>query len=273
MLEQTRSPLQIRGFAAPLLRPLPTILTYVNLSANAGHSGNSVGRRQFTVHVRAFKVMLVALTRSARIPSDATGPLLRRCQDLERAGFWDLRDLLTGFLEELQALHKGFGPLLKDAAREQAAHLGRLFRSETGPSRLIAVYNDQTKFLEKKLLAKLVDDCWYEGDSQHENDGLSWLTSCDLVLLVSSDTPIRKDIEQAVQKAQVPTLVLFDHGKAKETQSMAALRTEHLYRQNGHRVLRGPFASVRLYQAIDSCLVRHLLGQEALLPSMEAVTS
>jgi len=273
MYEKARSPLPIKGLAAPLLRPLPTILTYVNLTANAGNGGSSAGRRLFTVHLRAFKAILVALTRSVNIPDEDIRPLLNRCQDLQSAGFWDLSELLAGFMKELQGLHAGCGQLLKDAAKEQKDDLGRLFRAETGPSRLVAVYNDQTWPMAEKLNAKLVDGCWYDSECRHENDGSSWLGSTDLVLLVSGESPVRPDIQKAVKLEKVAALVLKDTGTAKTQQNMAALRTEHLYRQGGHRVLRGPFAPIRLYQAIDGCLVRQLLGQKAVLPSMEAVSS
>ncbi len=273
MYEQARSPLKIKGLAAPLLRPLPTILTYVNLTANAGNGRSSTGRRQFTVHLRAFKAILIALTRSAKIPDEKIRPLLNRCQDLQSAGFWDLSELLAGFMKELQGLHSGYSQLLKDAAKEQNEHLGQLFRAETGPSRLVAVYNDQTWPMAEKLNAKLVDGCWYDSESRHENDGFSWLGSTDLVLLVSGESPVRSDIEKAVKLGETAAMVLKDTGPANTQQNMAALRTEHLYRKGGHRVLRGPFAPIRLYQAIDGCLVRQLLGQEAVLPLMEAVSS
>ena len=273
MYEKARPPLPIKGLAAPLLRPLPTILTYVNLTANAGIGGNSAGRRLFTVHLRAFKAILIALSRSAKIPEERIRPLLNRCQDLQNAGFWDLSDLLAGFMKELQGLHEGNSQLLKDAAKEQSERLGQLFRAETGPSRLVAVYNDQTWPLAEKLNTKLVDGCWYDSESHHENDGLDWLPSADLVLLVSGESPLRPDIGKAVIQGNVAALVLKEPGPVKSIQNMAALRTEHLYRQGGHRVLRGPFAPIRLYQAIDGCLVRQLLGQEAVLPSMEAISS
>jgi hypothetical protein len=273
MFGKARPPLPIKGLAAPLLRPLPTIFTYVNLTANSGTGGNSAGRRLFTVHLRAFKAILIALTRSAQISDERIRPLLNRCQDLQNVSFWDLSDLLNGFMKELQGLHEGLSPLLKAAAKEQNERLGQLFRAETGPSRLVAVYNDQTWPMAEKLNAKLVDGCWYDSESRHENDGLGWLKSVDLVLLVSGELPIRLDIEKAVKQEKVAALVLKDTGPANIQQNMAALRTEHLYHQAGHRVLRGPFAPVRLYQAIDGCLVRQLLGQPAVLPSLEAVTS
>jgi hypothetical protein len=273
MYEQARSPLPIKGLAAPLLRPLPTVLTYVKLTANAGNGGSTAGRRLFSINLRAFKAILIALTRSARISEEKIRPLLNRCRDLQEAGFWDLSDLLTGFIAELQGLHQENGSILKETAKKEDKRLGKLYRAETGPTRLVAVFNDQTWAGADKLMAKLVDGCWYDCESRHEHEGLNLFDEKDLILIVSGEAAVRPDIEQAVQQAQLPALVLKDAGPAKQPQNMAALRTEHLYRQGGHRVLRGPFANIRLYQAIDACLVRHLLGKKVALPSLEAVTS
>lgn len=273
MYEQARSPVPIKGLAAPLLRPLPTILTYVKLTANAGNGGGTAARHLFSVHLRAFQAILIALNRSAHLPDEMIRSLLRKCRDLQQAGFWDLSDLLADFMKDLQDLHQGQSLNLKEAAKLQRERLDELFRAETGPTRLVAVHNDQTWPSADKLRAKLVHDCWYLSQSRHENDGLGPLEAGDMVLLVSGESPVRPDIEKAVQQSKAAALVVKETGKSNTTQNMAALRTEHLYRQGGLRVLRGPLAPIRLFQAIDGGLVRHLLDKKTALPSLEAVTS
>lgn len=273
MYEQARSPVPIKGLAAPLLRPLPTILTFVKLTANAGNGGGTAARHLFTVHLRAFQAILIALSRSAHLPDEVIRSLLRRCQDLQQARFWDLSDLLADFMKELHDLHQGQSGNLKEAAKMKRERLGELFRAETGPTRLVAVHNDQTWPVASKLRSKLIQGCWYRSQSRHEKDGLGRVEATDMVLLVSGESAVRPDIEKAVQQSKAAALVLKETATANARQNMAALRTEHLYRQSGLRVLRGPLAPIRLYQAIDGGLVRHLLDKKTALPSLEAVTS
>ena len=130
MLDSKTSPLPIRGMAAPLLRPLPAIFTFANHAVRSGYGGSAAGRRVFTAHLRAFRAILVSLTRSAGIRDATIRPLLNLCENLAGAGFWEMPDNLVNFRRELQRLHKQHSRLLKDAAREQSGQLRHLFRSK-----------------------------------------------------------------------------------------------------------------------------------------------
>ena len=266
MYEQTMAPLPIKGLAAPLLRPLPTIFTYATYAAKTGFDGSPAARSMFTVHLRAFRVMLVALARSAGLPDVAIRRLIDRCDDLADDGFWNMPGNLDGFKVELQLLHKEHSRPLKEAARGLSGRLRYLFRVETGPCGLMIVHNDQTWPHAETLCAKLVDGCWYDCVTSHEDDGPGQLQGADLVLLVVGESAIRPDFEVAVENANLPILVLAGGDLVGDRENMAALRIQHHYRDSGHTVLCGPLAAIRLYQAIDGCRVRRLLGQESFLP-------
>ncbi|MEN8008662.1 MAG: hypothetical protein ABFS42_16755 [Candidatus Krumholzibacteriota bacterium] len=274
MFEGSVTPLPIKGMAAPLLRPLPAIITYATFEIKAGYGGSPAARSIFTSHLRAFRAMLIALARSAGLPDTAIRRLISRCEDLKGAGFWDLPGILAGFKADLQLLHEDHGKSLKEAAREQSGRLRDLFRVETGPCRIVTIHNDETEQLAAALCAKLVDGCWYDCETSHENEGSGRLQDADLVLLVAGESPIRPDFEAAVDQAGLPHLVLFGGGRGGDRENMAALRTEHHYRDRGYVVLRGPLAPLRLYQAIDGCRIRRLLKQETFSPEpTEIVTA
>jgi len=274
MYEQTMAPLPIKGLAAPLLRPLPTIFTYATYAAKTGYDGSPAARSIFTAHLRAFRVMLVALARSAGLPDVAIRRLIDRCDDLADDGFGDMPGNLDGFKVELQLLHQEHSRPLKEAARELSGRLRNLFRVETGPCRLLTVHNDETRPYAETLCAKLVEGCWYDCATSHEDDGPGRLQDADLVLLVAGESPIRPDFEVTVENANLPMLVLAGGGLVGDWDNMVALRIQHHYRDNGHTVLCGPLAAIRLYQAIDGCRVRRLLEQESFSPGpIEAVTA
>ncbi len=262
MYEQTIAPLPIKGLAAPLLRPLPAIFTFANQAAKTGYDGSPAARRLFTAHLRAFRVMLVALTRSAGLPDVAIRRLIYRCEDLADDRFWDMSGNLAGFKGELQLLHEDHSRPLKEAGRELSGRLRNLFRVETGSCRLVTVHNEQTRPLAEALCAKLVDGCWYDCAISHQNDGPGRLQDADLVLLVAGESPSRSDFEKAAENANLPILVLAGGSLVGDRKNMSALRTEHHYRDSGHTVLCGPLATIRLYQAIDGCRMRRLLEQE-----------
>ena len=160
MNDQAMPPMPIKGLATPLLRPLPTIFTYATYADSDGHDGSAAARRMFTAHLRAFNVMLVALTRSAGLPDVAARPLLYRSDNLAGAGYWEMSGKLSGFKAELQLLHEEHGRLLKEAAREQIDRLRHLFQVETGPCRVVSLHNAQTWQLAETVCAQLVDGCW-----------------------------------------------------------------------------------------------------------------
>ena len=274
MIEQTMAPLPIKGLAAPLLRPLPTIFTFATQAAQTGYDGSPVARSIFTAHLRAFRAMLVALARSAGLPDVAIRRLIYRCEDLAGDRFWDMSGNLAGFKGELQLLHEDHSTPLKEAARELSGRLRYLFRDETGPCRLMTVHNEQTRPLAETLCAKLVDGCWYDCAISHEDDGPGRLQDADLVLLLAGESPIRPDFEAAVENANLPVLILAGGSLVCGKKNMPALRTEHHYRDSGHTVLCGPLAAIRLYQAIDGCRMRRLLEQETVSPGpTEPVTT
>ena len=274
MYEQSMAPLPIKGLAAPLLRPLPTIFTFATQAAQTGYDGSPAARSIFTAHLRAFRVMLVALARGACLPDEAIRRLIYRCEDLAGDRFWDMSGNLAGFKGELQLLHEDNSQPLKEAARELSGRLRYLFRVETGPCRLMTVHNDQTRPVAETLCAKLADGCWYDCATSHEDDGPGRLQDADLVLLVVGESPIRPDFEAAVENANLPILVLPGGSMVDDRKNMPALRTEHHYRNSGHKVLCGPLAAIRLYQAIDGCRMCRLLGQETFSPGpTETVTT
>ena len=274
MFDQAMPPMPIKGLAAPLLRPLPTIFTYATHADSIDCYGSAAARRIFTTHLRAFRAMLVAMTRSAGLPDVVVRSLLYRCENLAEAGYWEMSGKLSGFKTELQLLHEEHSRPLKEAAREQMGRLRHLFRVETGPCRVVSLHNEETWQLAETLCSKLVEGCWYDCETSHEGHGSGWLQDADLVLLVPGETPIRPDIEAALENANLPVLVLAGGNLVCNPKNMAALRTEHHYRDSGHAVLCGPLAPIRLYQAIDGCRVRRMLGQEMFSPGMrEPVTT
>ena len=274
MYEQAMPPMPIKGLAAPLLRPLPTIFTYATYADSSGYGGSAAARRMFTTHLRAFNVMLVALARSAGLPDAAVRRLIYRSENLAGAGYWEMSGKLSGFKAELKLLHEEHSRLLKEAAREHIGRLRHLFRGETGPCRVVSLHNDETWQLAETLCSKLVEGCWYDCQTSHQDHGSGWLQDADLVLLVPGESPIRPDIEAALENANLPVLVLAGGNLVCNPKNMAALRTEHHYRDSGHAVLCGPLAPIRLYQAIDGCRVRRMLGQEMFSPGMrEPVTT
>ena len=274
MYHQAMPPLPINGLTAPLLRPLPTIFNYATLAARNDYDVFAGARSIFTAHLRAFRVMLVALARSAGLPHVSIQRLIYRCEDLADAGFWEMSGNLAGFKAELQLLHEEHGRLLREAARKQSGRLRNLFRVETGPCRLMTVHNDQTWSMAADLCAKLADGCWYDCETSHEDHGPGLLQDADLVLLVAGESPIRPDFEVAVENANLPILVLAGGGLVGDRKNMAVLRTEHHYRDSGHTVLCGPMTAIRLYQAIDGCRVRRMMEQETFSPGpMETVTT
>jgi len=274
MMDRYTPPMPIKGLSAPLLRPLPAIFTYADHAVRTGYGGSAEGRSVFTAHLRAFRAMLVSLTRRAGLREGTIQRLTDLCEDLAGAGFWNMPDNLESFKRELQRLHGQHGKLLKDAAREQGEHLRHLFREETGPCRILTIHNDQTWPLAGTLSGHLVDGCWYDCETSHEDEGSARITGADLVLLVAGELPVRQDIEMAVDKADLPLMVLAAGRLIGDRNNMAALRTEHHFRNEGRTVLCGPLAAIRLYQAIDGCRLSAMLGQESFSPRLtETVTA
>lgn len=274
MFDQAMPPMPIKGLAAPLLRPLPTIFTYATHADSNDCDGSAAARRIFTTHLRAFRVMLVSLARSAGLSDIVVRPLLYRCENLADAGYWEMSAKLSGFKTELQLLHEEHSRPLKEAAREQIGRLRHLFRVETGPCRLVSLHNAQTWQVAETLCTKLVESCWYDCETSHEDHGSDGWREADLVLLVPGESPIRPDIVAALENASLPVLVLAGGSLVGDRTNMAALRTEHHYRDCGYPVLGGPLAAIRLCQAIDGCRVRRLMGSETYSPGpTEAVTA
>jgi hypothetical protein len=269
MTNYPKPPIAIKGLPKPLLRPLPTILAYANLTTPLEYENASRVGRLVTAHLRVFRAMLVLFTRGAGLPSEAIGRLLRKCDALTVSSGSHLLDNLNEILQEIQACNQENGELLKTTAREQSVRLRNLFRSETGPRRLITVHNEETWHLAPDLNTKLIDGCWYDSEGCHEEDGPRWLHTTDLVLLVPGKRPIRPDIEQAAMDAQIPIIVLAGVGSEGKRKNMAALRTEHRYRCGNHQVMRRPFAPIRLFQAIDGGYLRHAAFQEMPSRSLE----
>jgi len=269
MTDYPKPPIAIKGLPKPLLRPLPTILAYANLTTSLEYENASRVGRLVTAHLRVFRAMLVLFTRSAGLPPEAIGRLLRKCDTLTGASGSQLLENLNEILRELQAFPPEQVELLKTTARVQSVRLRNLFRDETGPRRVITVHNEETWHLAADLNTKLTDGCWYDCEGCHEEDGPRWLHTTDLVLLVPGKRPIRPDIEQAAMDAQIPIIVLAGVGSEGKRKNMAALRTEHGYRSGNHPVIRRPFAPVRLYQAIDGGYLRHVAAQKTPSRSLE----
>jgi len=265
MTDYPNPPMVIKGLPKPLLRPLPTILAYANLTTTLEYENASHMGRLVTAHLRVFRAMLVLFTRSAGLPPEAISRMLRKCDALTGARGSHLLENLNEILRELQAFPQEKRELLKSTAREQSVRLRNLFRAETGPRRLVTVHNEETWHLAADLSTKLIDGCWYDSEGCHEEDGPRWLHTTDLVLLVPGKRPIRPDIAQAAMDAHIPIIVLAGVGSEGKRKNMAALRTEHGYRCGDHPVIRRPFAPVRLFQAIDGGYLRHVAAEK--LPS------
>ena len=250
---------------------MPTLLAYARLNTPLDYENAKAVGRVFTAHLRAFRAMVVLFTRGAGLPPDTTARLLVKCDELTDEGEANIHDNLIELLEDLQAVNREYGELLKTTARDQSVRLRNLFREETGPRRLITVHDEETWPMAGDLNAKLIESCWYDSEGSHERDGPLWLHTTDLVLLVPGRRPIRPDIEQAVVKANIPIVVLVGARAADDRQNMAALRTEHGYRHGNHTVIRRPFAPLRLFQAIDGCYLRHVAAQRIPSRSLEFV--
>lgn len=266
MSDPTKSPLPIKGLATPLLRPLPAVFSYASHSDGNGYQDSAAARSLFTAHLRAFRVILVALARSAALPDQAIRRMTNRCEDLAGAAFWELSNHVAAFKAELLRLHEEHGEALKTASREESGRMRNLFRVETGPCKLLSLHNNQTWPRADALRTKLVDGCWYDCVPRHEETGTGPLEDIDLVLLVPGDTYLRQDIEAVLDKTDRPVLVLVGGGPASDWKNMAFLRAVNHYRETGYAILSGPQAPIRLYQAIDGCRVRRMLGQESFSP-------
>ena len=64
--------------------------------------------------------------------------------------------LLTGFIAELQGLHQENGSILKETAKKEDKRLGKLYRAETGPTRLVAVKSQYRKAKQQDRLSEAV---------------------------------------------------------------------------------------------------------------------
>mgnify|MGYP001817816271 CR=1 FL=1 len=257
MAQRYSKPLKIKGIASPLLRPLPVLFSFLNLAQRHPHQVSESVRSLFTSHLRAFRAILVALGRGTALPPDATAQLVSLCDRLAMSGTSDPGWRLVEGKQALRRLQEQYGPELLRTARRQKDHLAELFRTETGPLRLEVVHHDETAERGSKIRARLVDECWYDCRIRHENEGFDGLTAADLVLLVPSATPIRSDLVQALGEHETACLVLIRTGTAGPNRDMAALRSSHLYRKEGHAVMQGPSVPLRLYQTVDRLVLYH----------------
>lgn len=271
MTDAPNPPIVIRGLPKPLLRPLPTLLAYANLTTPLEYENASHVGRLVNAHLSVFRAMLVLFTRNAGLPPATIERYLRKCDALTAASGSGLLAPLNEILEDLRTIRLDNGDVLKTIARQQGDRLRNLFRAETGPRKLVTIHNEETWHFAAELNTKLTDGCWYDSEGCHEEDGPRWLHTTDIVLLVPGKRPIRPDIEQAAVGAQIPVIVLAGVGAEGKRKNMAALRTEHGYRCGDHQVVRRPFAPVRLFQAIDRGYLHHVASQE--MPSRSLALS
>lgn len=258
MPESVPSLFPVKGIPGPLLRPLPVLFGFGRLNLSSPEMVRPRARGLFTAHLRAFKAMLVAATRSTGLVPEAVRPVLLRCNALARCRGVELWENLEAFQAELLALHREHGRRIRDGAESAQENLRHLFRVETGPCGLAAVYSEQTWSVAAKLENTLTEGCWYDCLGCHEQEGQLLGKSADVAVFVPGDRPIRPDLERSLVQDGVPILVLAGMGRRPGSSNVAALRTVHHYRQRGYPVLQGQPTRLRLFQAIDGHFLRHL---------------
>ena len=141
MKESSTSPFPIKGIPFPLLRPLPTIFGFGRLTIGDPKAAFPEARRLFTAHLRAFKAILIATTRTTPLVPEVIRPILLRCNALNRSCGTDLWANMEAFEVELLGLINEHGRLIKEGAEAHQERLRELFRTETGPCKLATVFS------------------------------------------------------------------------------------------------------------------------------------
>ena len=258
MGELRLQPVPFKTLPAPIIRLLPTIFTYVRLTAADNAEVGPDVHQRYVAHLRALKAILAAVAQAAGLAPETVEPLVFRCDSMVKLRGAELAETLANLNEGLQAFYKANRKQLRDAITDAPDLYRELYRAEVEPKRILAVYAEETWAESEKMGTKLTDRCWYDHRRHCESEGMVWLDGIDVVLFAPGTRRISMNIEAAVTSAEIPLVVLAGWSKKDDPQNMAELRTEFWYRRSGHRVLHSPFAPVRLYQAIDTLHLRHL---------------
>jgi hypothetical protein len=247
----------IKSLPSPLLRLLPVIFEYVRLTAVDGTNVGPVARHLYVAHVRIFKTFLRTMAESAQLAPKVVEPLTRRCDSLITLRGADLIDTFSDLVEGVQSFYASDRKRIRDAVDAAPDLFRDLYLAATKPTRILAVYAEDTWAGSEKIESRLTDGCWYDHRPLCESEGVPRLDDVDVELLVPGQRPFRADIEGAVARSAVPVLVLAGSSKQRTQEDMMTRRTEYWYQRRGLRVLHAPFVPVRLYQVIDGLHLRH----------------
>jgi hypothetical protein len=228
-----------------MLRPLPTIFNYLRVAGPDGGVVSQAARRTFIAHLRAFEAMLLLLVRSSGIPGGASSPLRRACASLATLEADSAARAHAVFRRELGRLHGDFSEPMKKAAITHKDRFAEIFRSETGPLRLIVVYDADTWNWASNLETKLVEGCWYDCRSLRVDDVPWGIRSCDALLVVPGRTQIRRIIETCAERSDIPLICLAGALGAEDLRSMATLRNLAKFRRRCRGLLLAPFTAIR----------------------------
>jgi hypothetical protein len=280
------SPIPLKTLPTPLIRLLPAICTYARLTvAEREGSASKLGPqvvKLYRAHVRVLELMLRAAADSAGLEPVAIQPLLQLGYRLGDLRGQQLADAYSDFLAKWKALYEIHHDRLRKAMSENSELYRELYWREVGRRNLLVIYSDETWAAAEKMGRKLSERCWYSCVQCRESEGAVWPAEVDVVLLVPGTRPIQASIERALERAEKPVLVLAGLADTKAAKgeldnnlehNMAVLRTEFRYKTCQYNVLHGPFAPVRLYQAIDKLYLQNLAQKHAGRMSMEAVAS
>jgi len=280
------SPIPLKTLPAPLIRLLPVICTYARLTvAEREGSASKLGPQViqlYRAHVRALEAMFRAAADSAGLEPVAIQPLLQLSYCLGDLRGQGLADAYADLLAKWKALYEIHHDRLRKAMSENPGLYRELYWREVGRRNLLVIYSDETWAAAEKMGSKLSERCWYTCVQCRESEGAVWPAEVDVVLLVPGTRPIQASIERALERAETPVLVLAGLADANTANggldsnlehNMAVLRTEFRYKTCEYSVLHGPFAPVRLYQAIDKLYLHDLARKHAGRMSMEAVVS
>ncbi len=262
------TPLKASELIAPIMRPLPTIFTYARLTSEPKGGDSSVLRDEFRASVAALTTIIETACREGEIPDEASQPVLDCCGELLGKRGSELASRLDALCAALTTLHGEHRKALKRAVDSDPDRYRDLYRQMTRPKKVMVIYCEKGVGQADRLERTLSDRCYYD----YEAVGEDWVSArprtADVVVFGPCQQAIQPNVMSMVEASEVPILILIATDAKSDRENMAMLKVEHLYRKNGYKVLRGPFAPARLYQAIDSLYLQHLGDKVVEIPEV-----
>ncbi|MCK4547966.1 MAG: hypothetical protein KAW17_11055 [Candidatus Eisenbacteria sp.] len=241
----------------PLVRPLPTIFAYAQ-GVQSLQIVPNVTEEEFYAHVDCLIDLLETACLRARIPASVCKGIAQKAVNLTRSGNDKLiervNDLLTD-LTNLSRIHKSALKSELNARPEiyRDIYWGRVYTKK------ITLVHQKTPEAVERIANRLRKSCAYDVAVEAEKDLTIKPTSSDMVLFHPTEGPIRPASLATAAAFGLPTLILIDLGRKTETADPVAVKIAHLYARSGLKVLYRPFTPLRLFSAIDSSYVEHLL--------------